>query len=148
MAFRSLMPAGLAILSGGIALAEPVAAHLAVPPAGSGYFTPGRSWSIVATAFGLTGMVLGVRALAGSAARVRAGHSRRTARVALATGLVGAIIGGIVVAAEDGGPGTGYGIVGGFLAVVIGLIAGLLGGLALTRSARLDLTGASAPGSS
>lgn len=135
MAFRSLMPAGLAILSGGIALAEPVAAHT-VPPAGSGYFTPRRSWSIVAMAFGLTGMVMGVRVLTGSAARVRAGHSRRTPLVALATGLVGAIIGAIVVAAADGGPGTGYGIVGGFLAVVIGLIAGLLGGLALTRSAR------------
>lgn len=92
--------------------------------------TPGRSWSLVAIALGLGGVVLGGLALARSG---RGGRRRTRAIVALAAGLPATVIGAWVVAAAQGGPGTGYGIVGGYVALVVGPVAVLLGGTALYR---------------
>ena len=73
--------------------------------------TPGRSWSLVAIALGLGGVVLGGPALARSGRGGGAGRTR--AIVALVAGLTATVIGAWVVAAARGGPVTGYGIVGG-----------------------------------
>lgn len=96
--------------------------------------TPGRSWSLVAIALGLGGVVLGGPALARSGRGGGAGRTR--AIVALVAGLTATVIGAWVVAAARGGPGTGYGIVGGWVALVVGAAAAILGGPALVRSRR------------
>lgn len=108
--------------------------HL-IAAATAGAFAPGRSWSVVAVVLGLTGAIVGGRALARGRAHREVGFGRGGA-VALVTGLVGVGVGGLVVVGADGGPGTGSGIVGGLLAVVIGLAAVVLGGLVLTLSRR------------
>ena len=98
--------------------------------------SPGRMGAIVAALVGLTGAVMGGRALARSAGRLGTSAGRRGAIVALVLGPIGLVIGGLVVATADGGVGTGNGLGGGVVAMVIGLIGVTLGGLALARSRR------------
>jgi hypothetical protein len=90
--------------------------------------SPGRIGAIVAAVVGLTGVIIGGKALARS--------GRRGAIAALVLGPVGIIIGGLVVATADGGIGTGNGLGGGIVAMIVGLIGSTLGGLALARSRR------------
>jgi hypothetical protein len=105
-------------------------------PAVSVYtMSPGRLEAIAAGVMGLTGVVLGGRALR-SAGRIGAGSGRRGAIMALVAGLIGVTFGGLVVAAAKGGIGTGNGLGGGVVALVLGLIGMALGGLALARSGR------------
>ncbi len=117
--------------------AAPATAHVVIQStaASAAAFTLGRSWSVVAVLLGLTGAIVGGRALTRSPDRCNIGRGRG-GMVALVTGLIGAGAGGLVVVAADGGPGTGSGIVGGLLALVIGLAAAVLGALVLTRSRR------------
>ncbi|MBN9522228.1 hypothetical protein J0H58_27540 [bacterium] len=105
-------------------------------PAVSPYtMSPGRLGAVVAGLVGLTGVVIGGRALR-SAGRVDTGNGRSGAVAALVAGLIGMALGGLVVTTADGGIGTGNGLGGGVVAFVVGLTGMVLGGLALARSRR------------
>lgn len=93
--------------------------------------TFGRLLALAAVLVGLTGAVIGGRALAGGYRL--GGDVRRRAFVAILAGLVGIALGGLVIARSDGGIGTGNGIAGANVAMVVGLIATILGGLAGSR---------------
>lgn len=95
----------------------------------------GRVGSLVAALVGLTGVVIGGRALR-AAGRAGSGSGRTGAAGAVAAGLIGMALGGLVVATAAGGVGTGNGLGGAVVALVIGLISTALGGLALARSRR------------
>jgi Family of unknown function (DUF6223) len=125
-----------AVLVGGVGLAAPAAAHVAVQPTAANVdtVTPKRIVAIVATVMGLSGAVIGGLALARSAGRIGTGNGRRGAIVALVLGPIGLLIGGLVVATADGGLGTGNGLGGGVVAMMVGLVGMALGGLALARS--------------
>jgi Family of unknown function (DUF6223) len=95
----------------------------------------GRLGAVVAAVVGLTGIVIGGRALARSA-RARSaggGGDRRGGAVATVLGLIGMLLGGVVVATSDGGVGTGNGLGGAVVAMVLGLVGVVLGGLAMAR---------------
>jgi hypothetical protein len=94
--------------------------------------TFGRLLALLAVLVGLTGAVIGGRALAGSY-RLGSASVRRRAFVAILAGLVGLALGALVVARADGGIGTGNGIAGANVAMVVGVIATILGGLAGSR---------------
>jgi hypothetical protein len=134
---RVLTVAGAALI-GGFGLAAPAAAHVSAQPIAASVYTmsAGRSGAVAAGMLGLTGVIIGVLALARPTSRIGTGNGRLGATMALAVGLIGIVIGGLVVATSDGGIGTGNGRAGGYVAVVIGLIGMILGGLALTRSRR------------
>jgi hypothetical protein len=111
------------------------AAHaLAQPSVDASALTAGRTWSLVAAALGLVAVVVGGRALTGSARH--AGTGRRGGRVGLAAGVSATLIGGLIVATADGGPGTGSGVVGGVLASAIGLVGTTMAGVVLARVRR------------
>lgn len=140
MSARHLLAATSTALLGVVALATPAAARVSVQSADVTVYTvtAARIWATAAALLGLTGAVIGRRALARSHRRIGDG-GRRGAIVALALGLT-ALVGGVVnLAVADGGPGTGNGVVGGAAAVALGLIAAVLGGLVMARSAsRVD----------
>ena len=98
----------------------------------------GRLGAFVAVVIGLTGIVIGGRALARSAGRPRAaggdGTGGASPVVAMVLGLSGLTLGGLVAATSDGGVGTGNGLAGAVVAMVLGLIGVLLGGLARARA--------------
>ena len=127
-----------AVLLAAFALPTPATAQVSDQPPTVGVYTltPDRIAASVAAMVGLSGAVIGGLALARSAARIRAGYSRRGAIAAMVMGAIGLTIGGLVVATADGGLGTGNGLGGGVVAMVAGLIGIALGGLALTRSRR------------
>ena len=97
----SAMSAPLALL----ASAAPATAHAVIEStaASAAAFTLGRSWSVVAVLLGLTGAIVGGRALTRSPDRCNIGRGRG-GMVALVTGLIGAGAGGLVVVAADGAP--------------------------------------------
>ncbi|TDE36538.1 DUF6223 family protein [Actinomadura sp. 6K520] len=95
----------------------------------------GRLGSSVAGLTGLTGVIIGGRALA------RRAGGRNGAVAALAAGLTGIVLGVLVAATADDGVGSGNGLGGAVVAVILGLIATILGALALARTRR---SGASA----
>jgi hypothetical protein len=97
--------------------------------------TFGRLLALLAVLVGLTGAVIGGRALAGTR-RLGSATVRRWALVAILAGLLGIALGGLVVVRADGGIGTGNGIAGANVAMVVGLIATILGGLAGSRLPR------------
>ena len=136
MSVRRLLTAAAAALLGVVWLAVPAAARVSAQSADVGYaLTAARFWATAAALLGLTGAVIGGRALARSARRI--GHDgRQGAVVALVSGPIAVVGGALNLAVADGGPGTGNGVVGGALAVVAGLVATVLGGLALNRSRR------------
>ncbi|GAA2708873.1 DUF6223 family protein [Micromonospora olivasterospora] len=138
MYVRHLLAAAGAALLGGFGLAAPAAAHVANQPIAASVYTmsAGRLGAIAAGVLGLTGVVMGVRALIRPASRVGTGSGRLGATVALVAGLIGMSLGGLVVATSDGGIGTGNGRGGAYVALVVGLIAVVLGGLALVRFRR------------
>jgi hypothetical protein len=123
-----------------LALASCAAAHAQAEPAAPGvfYMSAGRLGALVAGLVGLTGVVIGGRALARSASRIGSGNGRRGASAAVVAGLIGMALGGLVVATSAGGIGTGNGRGGGIVALVVGLISIVLGGLALARSRHTD----------
>ena len=90
----------------------------------------GRLGAVVAAVVGLTGIVIGGRALARSAG---GSGDRRGGAVATVLGLIGILLGGLVVATSDGGVGTGNGLGGAVVAMVLGLVGVVLGGLAMAR---------------
>ena len=98
----------------------------------------GRLGAFVAVVIGLTGLVIGGRALARSAGRPRSpggtGNGGSGAVVAMALGLSGLALGGLFAATSDGGVGTGNGLAGAWVAMVLGLIGIVLGGLARARA--------------
>lgn len=120
-------------------LAAPEAAHVAFQPVAASVFTmsAGRLGATVAALVGLTGVVIGGRALR-SAGRVGAGSRPSRAGLALVAGLFALAVGGLVVATSDSGIGTGNGRGVAFVALVVGLISMVLGGLALSRSRRTN----------
>ena len=98
----------------------------------------GRLGAFVAVVVGLTGIVIGGRALARSAGRPRSGGGHGDAGaspvVAMVLGLSGLALGGLFAATSDGGVGTGNGLAGAVVAMVLGLIGIVLGGLARARA--------------
>jgi hypothetical protein len=134
---RLMRAAGTGTLLWG-ALVAPAAAYAAAQPAAVGVLTmsAGRIGAIVAAVLGLSGVIIGGRALARPSSRMGSGDGRRGATVALAAGLIGMALGGLVVATSASGIGTGNGRGGGYVALVVGLIAMVLGGLALARTRR------------
>jgi hypothetical protein len=96
----------------------------------------GRLGAVVALLVGLTGVVVGGRALARSAGRTGTGNGHRGATMAIACGLIGIALGGVIVAISPGGVGTGNGVGGGIVAMVVGLFGAVVGGLALARLRR------------
>lgn len=126
-----------AALIGGLALATPAAADVAVQvSAAEDYSIQGRGPSIVADLVALASVAIGARALARAKGRIGTGNARTAATVAMSLALTGIVIAGVALAIADGGPGTGNGVVGSIVAIVIGLIGMALGGRARTRSRR------------
>ncbi len=101
----------------------------------------GRLGAFVGAVVGLTGIVIGVRALARSAGRPRSpgdtGDAGASPVVAMVLGLSGLTLGGLVAATSDGGVGTGNGLAGAVVAMVLGLIGIVLGGLARARARKV-----------
>lgn len=137
MSVRNLLAAVAATSVGGVALAAPAVARVAVQPAAADFYTmsAGRTGSFVAGLLGLVGAVIGGLAVARSR-RGGSGSGRGKAVVAIVAGLIAVSVGALVVATAEGGLGTGNGLGGGFVAVAVGLISLALGGLALARSRR------------
>ncbi|GGV31118.1 hypothetical protein GCM10010182_63080 [Actinomadura cremea] len=140
MSVRSVLVVVVATLVGWSGLAAPAVAHASVQPvAASAYdMSAGRVGAIVAALLGLTGVVIGGRALARTAGRRGDGSGRTGAVVALVAGSTGIIIGGLVAVTADGGLGTGNGLGGALMALLVGSIGTTLGGLALARARRTD----------
>jgi hypothetical protein len=113
-----------------------------IQPVVAGLFatSSGRVGSSLAIVVGLTGIVIGGRALARSSGRSRsdthigATDGRGRAPVAMVLGLLSVTVGGLTVATADGGVGSGDGIAGSVVAIVLGLVAIVLGGLARART--------------
>ena len=101
----------------------------------------GRLGAFVGVVVGLTGIVIGGRALARSAGRSRSpggtGDGGPAAVVAVVLGLSGLALGGLVAATSDGGVGTGNGLGGAVVAMVLGLTGIVLGGLARARAQKV-----------
>ena len=118
-----------------LALAGCTAAHASAQPAAARVYTmsSGRLWAAVGMLVGLTGLVIGARALARSRDRSLA-NARLGPVVAVVAGLIGSALGATVVTTSVAGVGTGNGRGGAVLAIVIGLIAMVLGARALARS--------------
>jgi FtsH-binding integral membrane protein len=124
VAVALLAPLGLAV----VAVAQP--SNVSAPAT---MMTPARLRASAAALVGLSGVVIGVVALARAR---RNGSGRGGGVLALGTGLIGMVLGGAVVATAGGGLGTGRGLGGGLVALVTGLIGAVLGGLVLARARR------------
>lgn len=123
-----------------VLIGAPAVAYASIQPvAASAYdMSAGRVGAIVAALLGLTGVVIGGRALARPSGSRGNGSGRTGAVLALAAGATGIILGGLVAVTADGGLGTGNGLGGALMALLVGLIGMTLGGLALTRARRTD----------
>ena len=104
-----------------------------------GFYTlsAGRLGAIAGGLLGLTGIIIGVLALARPAGRFGTGSGPRGGIIALVAGLIGIALGAVVVATSDEGIGTGNGRAGAYVALVVGLIAVVLGWRAVARSRRV-----------
>src|SRR4029450_12689406 len=91
----------------GLVYAVLVAAHVSEPAATTVHgMTPGRLWATTAAARALGGVVMGVRSLRRSAARIGIGNGRMGALVALVAGLIAVVNGGLELALAKRGAGT------------------------------------------
>ena len=97
--------------------------------------TTGRLASITASLLGLSGVIIGRKALMRSSKGVKPGQSMGIA--ALVLGLIGVILGITHLASTTGGFGTGKGRAGAIVALLLGLTAIVLGALTLRRSQRI-----------
>lgn len=104
----------------------------------AGTITSGRARSLVAGAFGLISLIIGVLALLRSAGRLGVGSGRIGAIVASVLGLIGMLLSVMHLASSPGGFGTGGGRAGAIVALILSLIGIILGGLALARSRAHD----------
>ena len=117
-----------------------MAVFLVVHPAavqagsGAGVVGTGRLLPTIAVLLGLTGVVIGWRALVNSGG---AGNGRSKAIIAMILGLIGLFTGLLHATNAAGGPGTGNGLVGAYVAMVLGLVNVAIGALALARSKRI-----------
>jgi hypothetical protein len=138
MSVRTVLTVAVAVLVGGLAFAEPAAAHPSVQPVAADIYTvsAGRVGASLSALVGLFGAVGGGLALARP---TRQGHivtwARRNGAVtALGAGLIAVVVGGTVAATAYGGLGTGNGLGGAYFAMLLGLTAVTLGWLARSRS--------------
>jgi uncharacterized membrane protein len=97
--------------------------------------TPWRAVALVAIVLGVTGVVIGRKALTRSARHISSG--RPMGMVALGVGLIDIIGSGLQLSRATGGPGTGNGVIGSGVAIVLGLISMVLGARALAQSRRM-----------
>lgn len=101
---------------------------------GAGTIGSGRLLPSIAMLAGLTGVIIGRKALK----RVRhTGGGRSGAIIAMVLGLISLSIGSLHAANSAGSFGTGNGLAGAFVALGLGLVAILFGGIALARLRRV-----------
>ncbi|WP_436773681.1 DUF6223 family protein [Yinghuangia sp. YIM S09857] len=134
--------AATAVLTGGLVLAAPAAAHASdhkpaatgVLAAGVTDMSAGRLGASSAAVLALIGTAVGVLALVRPAGRLGTDTGRTGAGTALTAGVVALVLGVVVAVTADGGLGSGNGLGGAYVAMIVGLVSTVLGTLALRRT--------------